>query len=283
MRRSTVLRAGSAALLMTALLAAPASGDGLGGVSGWQPVPDTCGGPSSIFPVLVTNASNVSQTGSITIGPGLTAQAQVFATQAQALQSPFGAYINSGGVCPGRPEIESAPAFQQNFTVAPGQTSTWWMAVGGMDYNLIGDTHNIAIGGLPSGTSGASWYDFQVFLGLDENFDYLQLEYSGTGGINTDNHQNGFNAVACNTPAGGSVSPTTSVLTPYASGGAQNIVQYQFAQPICLAWLPTGTMFPPSAANIDTGEIVASVTALQYDPIGPASTSKARCNPISPT
>ena len=255
------------ALLGIALIAPSARADGLGGISGWQPVPNTCGGPASIFPVLVTNATNVPQTGSITIGPGLTAQVEVFDTYQQALQSPFGVFVNSGGACPGRPELESEPQFQQNFPVGPGQVQTWWMAVGGMDYNLIDDTHNIAIGGLPSGTAGASWYDFNVTLGMDEQFKNIQLQYQSTGGINTDNNQNGFNVVACQTTANGTLVPTTTVLSPYSTH-IPPFVQYGFGQPICLGWLPTGTMLAPSTANILTGEVVASITAIQFNPTG---------------
>ncbi len=269
MTRATVAVACTLLALCAALAAPSAHADGLSGVSGWEPVPNTCGGPSNIVPVLVTNATNVTQTGSVTIGPGLTAQAAVFPSYAAALDSPFGVYITSNGTCPGRPELQSAPAYQVNFTVAPGQTTVWWLAVGGMDYNLIGDTHNIAVGGLPSGTPGQAWYDFYVWLGLDDNFQYLQLEYHGTGGINTDNNQNGFNVVACNT-ANGNLTPTTNVLSPYVSGYPSTWPQYQFGQPICLGWLPTGTMLPLSSASFAPGSTIASVTAIQYNPTGPS-------------
>jgi hypothetical protein len=194
----------------------------------------------------------------------------VFDSYQDALDSPFGVYITSDGTCPGRPEIESAPEFQQNFTVGPAQTNVWWLAVGGMDYNLIGDTKNIAIGGLPSGTSGQSWYDFNVQLGLDGNFQSLQVEYNGTGGINTDNNQNGFNIVACNT-ANGNLSPTLNVLSPYASSWPTTWQTYYFGQPICLGWLPTGTMMDvASSTSITPYGPLGTITALQYNPTGPS-------------
>jgi hypothetical protein len=189
----------------------------------------------------VTNATGQSQTGSITVPEGLAAQVGVYDSYAAISDS---LYWNpdATGCNPDRPELMSAPEYQYNFTVPAGQTKVFWMGLGGVDYNLIGNSHSFGVGGLPSGTPGASWYDFYLSLNAIESFTNLNIAYSGTGGTNTDNNQKGFNIVQCST-AGGNLNPTGSILTPF-SASTNNSLNYGRNQPICMGWAPVGTMVP---------------------------------------
>ena len=237
----TLLSLAGLTLTASALVSAPsAHADGLAGIGGWEPVPNECGSYSS-FPVLVTNATGKSQTGSITVPEGLAAQVGVYDSYAAISDS---LYWNpeATGCNPNRPELMSAPEYQYNFTVPAGQTQVFWMGLGGVDYNLIGNSHSFGVGGLPSGTPGASWYDLYLSLNAIESFNNLNIAYSGTGGTNTDNNQNGFNIVQCST-AGGNLNPTGSILTPY-SASTNNSLNYGRNQPICMGWAPVGTMVP---------------------------------------
>jgi hypothetical protein len=237
--KRTLLSIAGLTLSASAIVLAPSvHADGLGGISGWQPAPNVCGSHSS-FPVLVSNATGVAQTGSITVPEGLAAQVGVFSSFAAIEDS-----LNWGpNACAGgRPELMSAPEFQYNFTVPAGQTQVFWMGLGGVDYNLIGNSHSFGVGGLPSGTANASWYDFYLSLNADLSFTNLNIAYSGTGGTNTDNNQKGFNIVQCST-AGGNLNPTGSILTPFSSS-TNNSLNYGINQPICMGWVPVGTMVP---------------------------------------
>ena len=100
-----------------------------GAFTGYGLMPTVCGG-SSITPVFVTNYTSVPQTGSITINPELTYEVEVFSSAAAAQDSPY-------GQCVARGEIEGATnAFTSDFTVQPGQTSLFYLGMGGTDYNL---------------------------------------------------------------------------------------------------------------------------------------------------
>lgn len=197
-----------------------------GGFTGWSLPPMVCGG-SSISPVIITNYTSVPQTGSITINPGLSLEAAVFTSATQASDSPY-------GVCEGRsPGPGNPQAFTSNFTVNPGETSVYYLGMGGTDYNLINTSHNIAIGGLPNGSPNPSWYDFILNLTADEGFSSLQLSYKNTGGTGSNNNQNGFNVVAIENGVA-----TTTILSPYSSKNAGGNVVWEANQPIGLAWLP---------------------------------------------
>jgi hypothetical protein len=163
----------------------------------------------------------------------------------------------------------SAPEYQYNFTVPAGQTKVFWMGLGGVDYNLIGNSHSFGVGGLPSGTPGASWYDFYLSLNAIESFTNLNIAYSGTGGTNTDNNQKGFNIVQCST-AGGNLNPTGSILTPF-SASTNNSLNYGRNQPICMGWAPVGTMVPVQALN-GTGVGSINPLAAQYNEVNGVGT-----------
>ena len=252
---------------------APVAGMGIETFATATPV---CGGPASIFPILVGNGTTQSQTGSITFDSDLAHQVGVFRTYQDALASPFGTYARTNGAsCPGRPEWDPASGMQSNFTVGPGQQLVFWMAAGGMDHNLIESSHNIAIGGLPGGTSGQSWYDFALTLGADDNFKSIQLQYRWTGGINSDNNQNGFNVVQCATQNGQTLL-SDNIISPYQGYGQHT---YYFNQPICLGWFPEGTMMNTSNGVSRTGQILRGVQALQFDPTGKQLNAVFNVNP----
>lgn len=261
-RRLRRIAAGVALAVLPALALTPgARADGLAGISGWEPVPNSCG-KTSIFPVVISNFTAAQQQGSVTIAQGLSAQVQVFASEEDLMASPFGALMQ--GQC-SRPEIMSAPEVQNNFTVNASDTTVLWVAAGGVDYNLIDNSHKVGFGGLPAGTPNASWYDFGLELNADESFVNWVVSYSWTGGTDTTNNQNGFNLVQCNT-GGGNLVTSDTILTPYTRWSSS--VQYGMNKPVCAAWFPTGSMLPTSSASVSSagGSIVGSVDAIQYQP-----------------
>jgi len=212
-----------------------------GAITGFGLMPMVCGG-SSITPVVITNYTNVQQTGSITVNPGLANEVGVFATAAEAQESPYSNCTarNAGG--------GNGIAVQENFTLQPGQTAVYYLGMGGQDYNLIGTSNNIAIGGLPGGTANQSWYDFWLSLTADEGYDKLTLNYSGTGGPGANNGQNGFNvtmATQTNNPDGSTTFQNSqTIFSPYSSSntngnwnGTGQPVIYWANQPIGLAWI----------------------------------------------
>ena len=206
-----------------------------GAFTGYGLMPTVCGG-SSITPVFVTNFTSVPQTGSITINPELTYEVEVFSSAEAAQDSPY-------GQCVARGEIEGATnAFTSDFTVQPGQTSLFYLGMGGTDYNLAGTSHNIAIGGLPNGASNPKWYDFYLDLTADLGFDKLTLNYSNTGGTGSNNGQNGFNVVngtATLNPDGSyTYQSTQNTISPYSSKNAGGDIVWGRNEPIALAWLP---------------------------------------------
>jgi len=259
--RSLLLAPVVAVAVMTPALTAPAQADGLGGISGWQPPTAVCG-TADFVPLLITNATNTSQTGSMTIGGDLTEQVAV---------NPYDFNAN----CPSRTGSgrwqQNGSTYSANLTVPPGQTQVFTLALGGVDENLIGTSHTFSIGGLPGGTSNASWYDFALTLNADDSFTGLYPYYSGTGGTDpATNGQNGFNIVACNpgsftTGETVTVTPTAQVMTPYSSSkrNATN-GSYGWNQPICMAWLPEGTMVTDQVSVTGNGP-VGTVLAAQVN------------------
>lgn len=233
MTRLMIASIAGAVVVTAGLLAAPAAqADGLGGVSGWSPSTNVCGTGNTI-PVLIGNATDTVQTGSVTVPSGLAANVQIF-TAAEGTGSAQGC---------GRSETMQAPGYSYNFTVQPYSSTYFWVVLGGVDYNAIGDSHDIAFGGLPSNTPGQSWYDMKLSLSATESFDGLQSNYEGTGGTNG-NGQNGFNLVGCDTnAAAGTVGLSSQVLTPYSSRDT-NGPWYGWGDPVCAAWLPQGPMVP---------------------------------------
>lgn len=189
----------------------------VGSFTGTNLLPASCA-DTFVAPVVITNYTNITQEGSINVNSPLTAQVSLSASPS-----------SSSTDCT-FPDFGSAPpAIQENFTVEPGQTIVYYLTMGGQDTNIATTSHNIAIGGLPSGTSNASWYDFYLTLNADLSFEKLTLNYSGTGGTGTGleygNGQNGFNATyatASTTTANGVTTTTfqnsTNIWSPYSSG-----------------------------------------------------------------
>ena len=240
----------AAFLTITAFFAPPAFADayddvsvGAGAITGFGPMPMICGN-TSINPVFVTNFTDIPQTGSFTINPNLTLEAEFFPTRASAENSQ---YAN----CDPRDPYASGHggnAQTGNFTVQPGETFVGFLGMGGQDYNLDSTSNNIAIGGLPNGTANASWYDFWLDLGTDLGFKSLTLNYGRTGGAGN-NGQNGFNVVQVDAGenADGTLNywVTQNIISPYSKKntngsmfGHGEPVVYHTNQAIGLAWIP---------------------------------------------
>ena len=222
------------ALSVASFAAPPAiAGEAPAPVTGWTSGTVTCpGGVKSVFPVIIANATSVAQTGSITFPAALSA------VQWATSQSAIDCNLNPGGSVI-LPQFDSV-----NITVQPGQTAVYWMAIGSTANQGSGSS-NIALGGLPSGTSGQSWYDFAVSLNgantftNGSTFSSMQLQYDGTGGLdNATNGQNLFNIVQC-TSGTNSVAPSNDLLTPYNAGWIAGPT-YGINQPICAGWYPQG-------------------------------------------
>ena len=229
-KKMATLIAGSVLVAVTTGVAPAVQAEGLGGVSGWQPSPNVCGTGNTI-PVLIGNGTDQVQTGSVTVPGGLAANVQIF-TPAEGTGTAQGC---------GRSETMQAPGYSYNFTVQPYSSTFFWVVLGGVDYNAIGDSHNIAFGGLPSNTPGQSWYNLELSLTATESFNGLQANYEGTGGTNG-NGQNGFNLVGCDTnTSAGTVNLSSYILTPYSSGDT-NGPSYGWGDPVCAGWFPQGPM-----------------------------------------
>ncbi len=216
-------------------------GTATGSVTGFGLTTPVCGG-SSINPVVITNYTSVAQTGSITVNAGLELEVGVFPTATAAYNSGFAQCIsfttNDSG---------TGTAIQENFTLQPGQTAIYYLGMGGTGYDLLMTSKNIAIGGLPSGTPNASWYDFWLDITSQTYFKSLTLNYKGTGGPGN-NGQNGFNvtmATQTTNPDGSTTFQNSeTILSPYSStntngswNGAGQSVIYSTNQPIGLAWI----------------------------------------------
>lgn len=264
-----------ASLAVAGLAVAPQAGaDGLGGVSGWSPSTPVCGTQNQI-PILFTNATSQPQTGSITVADTLAGNVQVFPSYNNMVEFAQGC---------SRSQDEKWPGYSYNIPVAPGQTVVYWAALGGVDVNSITNSRQIAVGGLPSGTSGQSWYDFELTMTATQSFSSLQVNYDNTGGTeSTTNGQNNFNVVQCSptsfNPNASSVSivPTTNILTPFMSQRVFGQI-YGWNQPICMGWAPQGTNIPYTASNPaggvpvtaaqDNGPVVSLAGNTQYSSIG---------------
>jgi hypothetical protein len=216
-------------------------GTSIGSVTGFGLLPTVCDG-SSISPVVITNYTSIAQTGSITVNPGLEMEVGVFPTAVDANNSQF-------SQCSLRnPNSRSSgTAIQENFTLQPGQTAVYYLGLGGTGHDLVFPSHNIAIGGLPSGASNASWYDFWLDITSQYDFESLTLNYQGTGGSG-DNGQNGFNVTMVTQTANPDGSTTfqnsDTILSPFSKtntngswNGSGQAVIYGFNQPIGLAWI----------------------------------------------
>ena len=203
-------------------------------VTGWTPGTVACpGGVVSVFPLIIGNSTSVTRTGSITTPAALSGiQFPSTWSAANCNESVSGGIID--------PSFDSS-----NFTVQPGQFTVIWIAIGSTGKQGSG-SNNIAIGGLPTGTAGQAWYDFNVSLNgpapltNGTSFSSMQLQYQNTGGLDpTTNGQNLFNIVKC-TAGANSVTPSNSILTPFSTSwvGGQT---YGPNQPICAGWFPQGT------------------------------------------
>ena len=180
-------------------------------VTGWTPGTVACpGGIVSVFPVIIGNSTSVPRTGSFTIPAALS-----------AIQFP--STWSAANCIPNTIGSQLMPADDSfDFTVQPGQFQVVWVGIGS-NYNQGTGSNNIALGGLPSGTAGQSWYDFAVSLnGADywtngNSFSSMQLQYENTGGLDSaTNGQDLFNIVEC-TAGADSVTPSSSLLTPFSS------------------------------------------------------------------
>lgn len=232
MRKPLIALAGFG-IVAAGLMSAPAAqaANPAPAVPGWTNGTVTCSnGAVSVFPMVITNTTSQTRTGSYTVGEGINLSVQ-FASAPQ--------WINCNGATT---VVES-----QNFTVGPGQTIVQWVGVGtGSNSRQGTGSHNIAFGGLPSGTRGQSWYDLnlssvgQSATNGGAGFSSLQVQYDGTGGTDTaTNGQDLFNIVPCTSTSAG-IFPASGILTPYSSGWTTGPT-YSANQAICAAWLPTGT------------------------------------------
>lgn len=270
--RHKLLIVGTVALASAASFfgAVPAAGEGLGGISGWQPAPKECG-EANIVPLLVGNYTTQTQTGSITIDGNLAEQVTVTAYAEKD--------SGTSNICPPRngdgPGQGDGIDFQENFTIAPGQVAGYVISLGGVDENLIGANHTFSIGGLPAGVPNAQWYDFQLSLGGDGSFSSLSSFYAQTGGTDSStNLQSGFNILSCSPstlPSGNdaldgtNVSVTGPIASPY-SATTVNGPTYGWNQPMCLGWLPDGQYITDQAQvlPIAAPAAISSVDAVQY-------------------
>ncbi len=236
--RTTVAAAACAALAVV-LAPVASAGQAPAPVSGWTPGTVTCSnGIVSVFPVIIANATSVTQTASVTVPTSLSAGVQVVSSPSQvACNQGSGAFASLGN------------GYSGNFTVQPGQYEVMWLGIG-TSTSLNAGSANIALGGLPTGTKGQSWYDFAVSLNgasaawsVGSSFSSMQVQYQNTGGLDpATNGQNLFNIVQC-TSGASSVAPTNTLLTPYSSSWTTGPT-YGINQPVCAGWYPQGQFQP---------------------------------------
>ncbi len=185
----------------------------------------------NVVPVVITNASSVTRTGSFTVPEPISNAVQVNAN-INAINCNNG----SGG------------GYSSNFTVAPGDTTVMWVGLGTTGQQTGWGSHNIGFGGLPSGSPGASWYDMGLTLDNAVNlwsggntFNNLTATYQYTGGTDLQtNNQDGFVLTSCQVMPDGSIYPTNDILTPYNNGAWTQGPTYGYFEPICAAWMPEG-------------------------------------------
>lgn len=245
LKRSVVVGA-VAAVALGAVVAAPSAmaGEVPPAVTGWQNGTVTCAnGVVSVFPVVITNATTVSRTGSYTVPDAIGGAVQVTSSPSQidCGNSTGGSNLFGGSV---------------DFTVAPGSTTVLWMGLGSSRNQETG-SHTIALGGLPSGTRGQSWYDLAVSLNGagtfsgGSSFSSMQVQYEDTGGVDSaTSGQDLFNLVACDSTAAG-VYPTTNILTPYSASWTTGST-YGANQAVCAGWFPEGPFQSFSASPQST-------------------------------
>lgn len=197
----------------------------------------------NVVPVVITNASSVSRTGSFTV-PGPISNAVQVNSNINAIN------CNNG----------SGNGYSSNFTVAPGDTTVMWVGLGTTGQQTGWGSHNIGFGGKPSGTPGASWYDMGLTLDNAVNlwsggntFNNLTATYQNTGGTDLKtNSQDGFVLTSCQVMPDGSIYPTNDILTPFNNGAWTSGPSYGYFEPICAAWMPEGTYVPyTNAGNAD--------------------------------
>ena len=228
--------AGIGAIAAGALLFAAPAQAATSNVGWWQEGDLVCapwGNGVNVVPVVVTNASSVTRTGSFTVPTPIVDAVQV-SPNINAIN------CNNGSARYG---------YSTDFTVAPGQTTVMWVGLGTSGQQTNKNSHNIGFGGKPSGTPGASWYDMGLtlndattLLSGGNTFNNLTATYQNTGGIDlATNNQDGFVLTSCQTMPDGSIYPTNNILTPYNNGAWTSGPYYGYYQAICAAWMPEGT------------------------------------------
>ena len=268
-------RLASAALAASTLvsfgtLTAVAAQASTSNVGWWQPGIWSCSGSGvtgqgpydgdgtfgvSVAPVVITNASSVTHTGSFTIPGPIASAVQVTSS------------INDINCDEVYGALYEATASTTNFTVAPGETLVMWVGLGTGGNQTSTESHNIGFGGLPSGSPGASWYDMGLTLNNatalingGNTFNNLTATYQYTGGIDLQtNNQDGFVLTACQVMPDGSIFPSNDILTPYNNGAWTQGPTYQAEQPICAAWMPEGnyvgwTQGPSTAFTVQAAQ-----------------------------
>ena len=241
---SVVVAAGlTAGALLTAAPAQAATSN----VGWWSPGSYVClenaPWPVNVVPVVITNASDVTRTGSFTV-PGAISNAVQVNSNINAINCNAGS--SNGG--------------SSNFTVAPGETTVMWVGLGTTGAQTETGSHNIGFGGKPSGTPGASYYDMGLTLlnattawNGGNTFSSLTATYQNTGGTDLKtNNQDGFVLTSCQVMPDGSIYPTNDILTPFNNGAWTSGPSYGYFEPICAAWMPEGTYVPyTNAGNAD--------------------------------
>ena len=217
-----------------------------------------------LTPLVISNYTSVPQTASIEISSGTALNVVYNDSQKGATGTPKGKSSNCDS---NRNEndpltVPDLPEIHKNITVNPGQTVTKWLTTGGQSGNKIGGG-TIALGGLPKGTPGASWYDLDFYLGVAGGFKEYKIYYNNTGGIGNENKQNNFNIVPSfmladkNKNLSGFNVPT--VLSPYESGTQEVDQWYYNTEPIGFAWFPDNAEPPqPACPNISITPVVLS-------------------------
>lgn len=247
-------------VLFSLSITSPAQADGLGGISGFEPAPNVCG-TASLTPVVVTNATNITQTLTIKTTAGGMAEQVTFLTSASQFN----------GECPQRDGTgvagQNADAWTQTVSVSPGTSESFYLSLGGVDYNLLTGGNTFAFNGGASIYGITSGVIAQLNLGADEQFKSLSTSYEFLG----PNMLPGFNLFECNTvpnAAGGTdIFTTATMLTPYAAVTTAGPT-YDSGQPMCMGWIPPGTYVEPSLSSIPGATVLAVVTNVSGLPVG---------------
>lgn len=195
--------------LFSLSIPSPAQADGLGGISGFEPPPNVCG-TASLTPVVVTNTTSITQTLTINVPGGGMAEQVTFLTSAS----------DFNGECPQRDGTgvagQNADAWTQTVSVSPGTLESFYLSLGGVDYNLATSGNVFAFNGGASIYGITSGVIAQLNLGGDEKFISLGTSYEFLG----PNMLPGFNLFECNTvqnPSSSDIFTTATMLKPYAA------------------------------------------------------------------